>query len=167
MATGRSTQLTRQIGEHLVAAELGRMNLIATPFAGNIPQFDLLASTQDGRAFPVQGKAINGPSWQFNAASFLKINVEEEVQTVVGLREDLDRSIVCVMVLLKRAGEDAFYTLTLADLQALLLQHYKGGRRPKNPESTHCALWPKHLEQFKGWHALFKRAWGEASQVTT
>ena len=54
MATGRSTQLTRQIGEHLVAAELGRMNLIATPFAGNIPQFDLLASTQDGRAFPVQ-----------------------------------------------------------------------------------------------------------------
>lgn len=162
MATGRSTQLTRQIGEHLVAAELGRMGLIATPFAGNVPHFDLLASTQDGRAFPVQVKAINGPSWQFNAAALLRIKLEDGVQTVVGPREDLDRSIICVMVLLQGAGQDTFYTLTMADLQALLVQHYKGGRRPKNPESTHCALWPKHLEQFKGWDALFKRARGEA-----
>jgi hypothetical protein len=33
--TGREMQLTRQIGEHLLAAELGRRDYVATPFAGN------------------------------------------------------------------------------------------------------------------------------------
>ncbi len=162
MATGRSTQLTRQIGEHLVASELGRMDIIATPFAGNVPHFDLLASTHDGRAFPIQVKAINGPSWQFNAASFLKIQIEGDFQTVLGPREDLDRTIACVLVLLKQAGTDIVYTLLLAELQEILLKLYKGGTRPKNPQSTHCAIWPKHLVGFEGWHKLLQRARGEA-----
>jgi len=162
MATGRSTQLTRQIGEHLVASELGRMDIIATPFAGNVPQFDLLASTQSGRAFPVQVKAINGPSWQFNAVSFLDIEIKDDYQTVLGARGDIDQSIVCVLVLLRAAGADTFFTLKVSDLQALLLQHYRGGKRPKNPQSTHCALWPKHLVGFEGWAALLHRAHGEA-----
>jgi hypothetical protein len=162
MATGRSTQLTRQIGEHLVAAELGRMDIIATPFAGNVPQFDLLACTQDGRAFPVQVKAINGPSWQFNAASFLSIEIKDNYQTALGPRTDIDQSIICVLVLLRSAGTDMFYTLKISDLQSLLLQHYRGGQRPKNPQSTHCALWPKHLGGFEGWNTLLQRAHGEA-----
>ncbi len=162
MATGRSTQLTRQIGEHFVASELGRKDIIATPFAGNVPHFDLLASTQDGRAFPVQVKAINGPSWQFNAASFLEIKIEDDFQTVIGPREDLDRSIACVLVLLIEAGKDVVYTLLLSELQELLLKQYKGGRRPKNPKSTHCALWPKHLAGFEGWVKLLQRASSEA-----
>ena len=41
MATGHDNQLTRQIGEHLVAAELGRRGYVATPFAGNVPMYDL------------------------------------------------------------------------------------------------------------------------------
>lgn len=162
MATGRSTQLTRQIGEHLVAAELGRMGIIATPFSGNVPQFDLLASTQSGKAFPVQVKAINGPSWQFNAASYLDIAIKDGCQTVRGPRLDIDRTIICVLVLLRAAGTDTFYTLTVADLQDLLTQQYKGGVRPKNPESTHCALWPKHLVGHEGWAALLKRARDDA-----
>ncbi|MCZ8158377.1 MAG: hypothetical protein O9256_00540 [Rhizobiaceae bacterium] len=162
MATGRSTQLTRQIGEHLVASELGRRDIIATPFAGNVPHFDLLASTHDGRAFPVQVKAINGPSWQFNASSFLNIKIEDEFQTVLGPREDLDRTIICVLVLLRDPGTDVVYTLQLSELQSLLLKNYKGGRRPKNPQSTHCALWPKHLVGFEGWDKLLERAHGDA-----
>ena len=162
MATGRSIQLTRQIGEHLVASELGRREIIATPFAGNVPHFDLLASTQNGRAFPVQVKAINGASWQFNAAAFLKIKIEDDFQTVLGPREDLDRTIACVLVILHEAGKDVVYTMLLSDLQELLLKQYKGGRRPKNPESTHCALWPKHLVGFEGWDMLLRRARGEA-----
>ena len=162
MATGRSTQLTRQIGEHLVAAELGRKDIIATPFAGNVPHFDLLASTQDGRAFPVQVKAINGSSWQFNATSLLKIKIVGDFQTVLGPREDLDRTIACVLLLLKEAGKDVVYTLLLFQLQELLFKQYKGGKRPKNPQSTHCALWPKHLVGFEGWDMLLRRARGEA-----
>lgn len=137
------------------------MDIVATPFAGNVPQFDLLAATPSGRAFPVQVKAINGPSWQFNAASFLRIEIKDDVQSVLGPRDDLDSSIVCVLVLLRAAGKDVFYSLTVSDLQALLQQHYKGGRRPKNAQSTHCALWPKHLTAFEGWTALLQRAHGQ------
>jgi hypothetical protein len=154
MATGRSIQLTRQIGEHLVAAELGRRGLIATPFAGNVPQFDLLVATDEGRSMPIQVKAINGPSWQFNAMNFLKIDIKDGFQTVLGPRKDVYRDLVCVFVLLKEAGSDVFYTLTVRDLQKLLKSKYRGGRRPKNPDSTHCALWPQHLESFKGWKRL-------------
>jgi hypothetical protein len=162
MATGRDIQLTRQIGEHLVAAELGRMGIIATPFAGNVPQFDLLAASAQGKAFPVQVKAINGPSWQFNASAFLRIEAKEDFQTVLGPRTDLDQSIVCVLVLLSAIGKDSFYTLAIADLQSLLQQQYKGGHRPKNPKSTHCALWPKHLVGHEGWDALKRVARDEA-----
>jgi len=45
-------QLTRQIGEHLVAAELERMGYIAAPFAGNGPMYDLLAADGRGYAIP-------------------------------------------------------------------------------------------------------------------
>lgn len=163
MATGRDNQLTRQIGEHLVVAELGRMGLIATPFAGNVPQFDLLATTDRGRAFPVQVKAINGPSWQFNASAYLRIEIKNDFQTVLGTRTDLDASIVCVLVYLHAAGKDEFYTLPLAELQARLVAKYRGGHRPKNPQSTHCALWPKHVEDCRGWEALLKVARGGSS----
>jgi hypothetical protein len=71
VATGQSTQLTRQIGEHLVAAKLGRLGLFATPFAGNVPDFDLIVANGEGKSTLVQVKAINGPSWQFKADSFL------------------------------------------------------------------------------------------------
>ena len=154
MATGRSTQLTRQVGEHLVAAELGRMGLIATPFAGNVPHFDLLIANDSGHAVPVQVKAINGPSWQFNASAFLEIHIEDGVQTVVGANRKVNPKLACVFVLLREPGKDEFYTLTVADLQALLLKSYKGGRRPKNPESTHCAVWTKDIQHFAGWACL-------------
>lgn len=154
MATGRSTQLTRQIGEHLVAAELGRKGIIATPFAGNVPQFDLLVATEAGQAVPVQVKAINGPSWQFNAASFVRIDITDDFQTLLGPREDIQRDLVCVLVLLRAAGSDDFFTLRVSDLQHLIATNYKGGRRPKNPQSTHCAVWPKDVEAFRGWTAL-------------
>jgi hypothetical protein len=72
MATGRGMQLTRQIGEHLVAAELGRHGYIAAPFAGNVPLYDLLAADARGFSIPIQVKAINGGSWQFSADTYLK-----------------------------------------------------------------------------------------------
>lgn len=154
MATGRSTQLTRQVGEHLVAAELGRMGFVATPFAGNVPNFDLLVANEAGVAVPVQVKAINGPSWQFNARTFLDIRIEGGVQTVLGPRSTPNPHLVFVLVFLRSAGLDEFYTLTFKDLQDHFACSYKGGRRPKNAESMHCAVWPRDLQAFKGWDVL-------------
>ena len=38
-----SNQLTRQISENLVVAELGRREIVATTFSGNVPDIDVLA----------------------------------------------------------------------------------------------------------------------------
>jgi hypothetical protein len=86
MATGRDIQLTRQIGEYLAAAELGRRGWIATTFTGSLPGFDILAVNPDGRILEVQVKAIRSVSWQLNAGQFLRIDIEKGTQYVRGVR---------------------------------------------------------------------------------
>jgi hypothetical protein len=166
MATGRSTQLTRQIGEHLVAAELGRRGLIATPFAGNVPNFDLLVANEAGVAIPIQVKAIKGPSWQFNATSFLDIDIVDGAQRVAGKKKVLHPGLICVLVLLRSSGTDEFFILRFQDLQDHFAGSYKGGVRPRNPSSTHCAIWPKELQQYRSWEPLFQALANEAAALT-
>jgi hypothetical protein len=163
VATGQSTQLTRQIGEHLVAAKLGRMGLFATPFAGNFPDFDLIVADGKGKSTLVQVKAINGPSWQFKADSFLDIDVvgkEHNEQIIKGKRKLVNPKLVCVFVLLSKEEhikQDEFYIFKLEDLQTELVKTYKAGIRPKNPLSMHCAIWPKQLTKYKdNWHLIFE-----------
>jgi len=60
MATGRQIQLTKQAGEYLVCAELCRRGFLATAFAGNVPDFDVLAVDEVNVVRPIQVKAING-----------------------------------------------------------------------------------------------------------
>lgn len=108
MATGRGTQLTRQIGEHLVAAKLGRLGYVAAPFAGNVPLFDLLAADVRGYAIPIQVKTINGVSWQFSADTFLDIEVVDGVQNVKGKKQLINLGLICVFVLLSKDDKDIF-----------------------------------------------------------
>ncbi|MCK4990228.1 MAG: hypothetical protein KAS29_07065, partial [Bacteroidales bacterium] len=61
MATGKRNKLTGQIGEHLVAAMLGTMGYYASPYAGNVPGFDLTAVNADTlKSVPVQVKTSTG-----------------------------------------------------------------------------------------------------------
>ena len=145
MAAGRSTQLTRQIGEHLVVAELGRMGSIDIPFAGNVPSFDLLVANDAGGSIPVQVKTINDGSWQFRVTSFLDIEIKRDKQTVLGRKSTLNPGLGCVPVLLGGAGKGEFFTLTYKDLQAHFARHYKGRKRPHKIQSLHCAVQPKDL----------------------
>jgi hypothetical protein len=155
-------QLTRQIGEHLVAAELGRRGYVAEPFAGNVPMFDLLAADVRGYAIPVQVKAINsGGSWQFNADTFLEIELLENRQIIKGNVPLLNPQLLCIFVVINDNVRDEFYIFHLQDLQRHITQHYgdylklKGGQRPRKPESKHCALSPKDLESFReNWELL-------------
>jgi hypothetical protein len=73
MTTGLKTQLAKQVGEYLVAAELGRMGLIAATFAGNVPDYDIVAMDATGMAVPVQVKAVTGRSWQFDVRRFKSV----------------------------------------------------------------------------------------------
>jgi hypothetical protein len=151
------TQLTRQIGEHLVVAKLGRLGIIATPFAGNVPEYDIMASDLSGHSLPIQVKAINGPSWQFKATSFLDIEFKGKKQVVRGKIKLLNPNLICVFVYLKKEGNDDYYILKLKDLQQHFFEHYKGGIRPNNPESIHCAVRPKELAKHKGKWPLITR----------
>jgi hypothetical protein len=148
MATGHEMQLTGHIGEHLVAAELGKRGYLATPFSGNVPLFDILAADGQGFAIPIQVKTIRGPSWQFSIDSFLDVEMVGDEQRIRGKKPIPNPYLLCIFVALRGSG-DEFYILRLQDLQDHFFQNYKGGVRPSNPQSKHCAIWPSKLNQFR------------------
>ena len=158
MATGRNTQLTRQIGEHLVVAKLGRMGYIATPFAGNVPNFDLLIANNDGSSMPIQVKAINGPAWQFDIGTFLLIEMDGDNQVVKGKRKLVNPDLICIFVLLSPDENDQYFILQMKDLQNYFSKTYKSRHRPKNPTSMHCAIWPKDINKYKDNWGIIKEA---------
>lgn len=163
MATGRSTQITKQAGEYLVAAELCRKGFIATTFTGNVPHYDILASDSCGRHVTVQVKAIRGGSWQFDLRKFIDVTMDGDRQILGEPAPAPFPNLVFVFVVLGDYGQDRFFVLTWEDLRAAVLT---GAReflekhdyvRPKKPESFHTALWPQTIEQFKDNWELIER----------
>lgn len=160
MATGLDTQLAGQVGEHLVTAELGRRGIIATPFAGNVPDIDILAIA-NGNIAHIQVKAIRGTSWQFDVRKFLEVDLLKRRQRVVGRNSSLDRKILCIFVVLgNELGEDVFYIFRWGWLQDHFLKNYKGRREPKNINSFHCAIWTKDMEKHKEKWNIVKKQFG-------
>jgi hypothetical protein len=155
MATGRSIQITKQIGEYLVASELGRFGLVAATFAGSIPDYDIIATDSAFRSVPVQVKTINGTSWQFDIRRFVDVRLDGQKQ-VIGQPVPVADNIVCVMLALSREyGKDRFYVLSLKALQELLVAGHRsylekhGGVRPARFDSFHCAIKEQQLAAFK------------------
>jgi len=154
MATGQSNQLTRQIGEHLVTAELGRRGVIATPFAGNVPQIDILAH-KDGKSFPIQVKAINMDAWQFDIRVFLQVDLKGKRQIVKGPQPEFNKRLLCIYVKLNQYGSDEFYIFKQGALQQYFMKRYKSRIRTKNFESFHCAIRREDLKKFKeNWNRI-------------
>lgn len=141
------TQLTRQVGEHLVVSELGRHGIIATPFSGNMPYYDVVALAPTGESFYIQVKAINTGDWQMNANHFLQIeyNKDTEVQIKKGLRTLPISPLVFVLIKIIQSGQDEFYILSYADVQKIV---HDGYRRTKG-KSFHFALRRKMILNFK------------------
>lgn len=167
MANGRDLQLARQIGEHLVAAELGRKGYVATPFAGNVPLFDLLAADMAGRAFSVQVKTVRGLHWQIQAEKLLNIDIDSEgKQHVISRVELLNPDLICIFVMLKsdspdgQTKDDEFYILPICRLQDIVEAGYQArlkvcNPRPKNPTSTHHTVSRDELKGFRdNWRIL-------------
>src|SRR6266436_2023399 len=61
----------------------------------------------------------------------------------------LNPNLVCIYIVLHPNEQDEFYIFRLSDLQQHTLDVYKGRKRPKNPTSTHCAVFPRHLQPFR------------------
>ena len=86
MATGHANKLTGQIGEFLVCAELGRRGIIATPFSGNVPNFDLLVASLEGGSAAIQVKASRGNSWSTQANLWLQLRLVAHLRMLPAYR---------------------------------------------------------------------------------
>lgn len=163
MGHGKEVYRIRQTGEYLVAAELCRRGWVATPFAGNLPHYDILAADWSGRQVLVQVKTIHWESsWQWDASKFVEIRMEEERQVLGQPRNPPYPGLICVLVRLGESyGKDEFYILTWEDLRERIIADYRRylerhqGVRPRNPRSTHAMLTPKELTEYKdNWDLL-------------
>ena len=161
MATGRQVQLTKQVGEYLVAAELSRRGLLTATFAGNVPDYDIVATGGRGQTALVQVKAIAGPSWQFDIRTFVDVRCQAGAQTMGQPTTPPAGDLICVLVRLHTYGADRFYVLRWPELQRVLINGYRGylerhgGRRPKRADSFHTALRETHIEPFLDNWSLF------------
>jgi hypothetical protein len=168
MSTGLSNKLAKQIGEHLVCAELGRRNLIATPFSGNVPAFDILAADELCRTVPIQVKASRGDSWFSDARNWMDMsfNPETKAQTSLGPIKIANPNLiyVCVAIAPPESGRDRFFILTKSQLQDVCIKTYSswmdtiGWKRPRNPESYDCRYYLSGLQSFEdNWRLISER----------
>lgn len=156
MATGRSNQLTKQVGEYLVASELARRGLLVATFSGNVPDYDLIATDMQGHSCPIQVKTIREGAWQFSIDKFVDITLDGNKQ-IIGENKPLPiPHLVCVFVIAAvKYGEDQFFILEWSKVQEILIANHKrwldshGGVRPKKPESMHTAIARQDLLDFK------------------
>jgi hypothetical protein len=163
MATGRSNQITKQIGEYLVASALGRIDLVAATFSGNVPEYDIIATASEFRSIPVQVKASNSSSRQFDNRHFVAIRLDGKRQ-VLGRPVPLPDNLVCIFVALSpQYGGDQFYVISLKALQKMVITGYRkylkrfGGVRPKKFDSFHGAISENDLTPFKdAWISEFR-----------
>jgi hypothetical protein len=165
MATGRSNQLIKQIGEYLVACELARQGLLVATFSGNVPDFDLIATDSQGSSCPIQVKTIKGGAWQFAIDKFAYITFEGKKQ-IIGKKKTLPiPQLICVFVLAgEKYGMDQFFVLEWSKVQDIIINNYKrwldshGGVRPKKYDSLHCSIVQSDLEEYKDkWQIIKKR----------
>lgn len=165
MATGRSNQLIKQVGEYLVACELARRGLLVAAFSGNVPDFDLIATDFKGSSCPIQVKTIKGGAWQFSIDKFVDLTFDGRKQ-LIGDKKPLPiPQLVCVFVLVgEKYGEDQFFVLEWSKVQDILIAnhtswlHSHGGVRPKKFDSLHCSIVQTDLQGYKGnWSVIGSR----------
>lgn len=170
MATGRSNKLVGQAGEFLVAGELARRGYISTTFTGNVPHYDIVASSGDGRHLSVQVKTALSGSWHLIISSFCEITFNGSRQVMGPLKEAPVLDLVTVFVVLAGQGQDRFYVLGWEQLRDTVVQDYMGWMaardwtRPKNAQSLHCALLERQIPTYAdAWGTIGKRLGGPAA----
>lgn len=164
MSTGRSNQLTKQVGEYLVACELARRGFLVATFSGNVPDFDLIATDFKGSSCPIQVKTIRGGTWQFSIDKFVDISFDGRKQ-IIGDKKPLPiPQLVCVFVIAgDKYGEDQFFVVEWLRVQDILIENHRrwldshSGIRPKKPDSMHCSIVQTDLRDYKdNWSIIGK-----------
>lgn len=125
----------RQVGEHLVCAEVGRRGLTATPFSGNVPTFDVLATDDQCRTVPIQVKASSGSNWRSDARQWMDLVLNDnDVQENRGTLKIENPNLIYVCVSVASAdvpgSKDRFFVLTHYDLQQACIARYTAYMKP-------------------------------------
>lgn len=148
-------QLSGQIGESLVVAELGRRGVTASMLSGNVPDIDILAWC-NGKTKALQVKACKAGSVSLNVRNYLDISLDEYRQTVRGIRSDINEELIYVFVWhSEEYGADEFYILSQVNLAEIVKKHYTeflerhGGIRPKNFQTTHNSVTKDELRDYR------------------
>ena len=143
MSKGRSNKLAGQVAEHLVCAELGRRGYMATPFAGNVPIFDLLIADDDLRTVPIQVKCTRTGFWHCDAADYMQIDMDGDRQVERGITVPKHPNLVWAFVHLGDGDRhDRFYVMTSTQLHQVVRARYSdwmnghGWIRPRSPDCT-------------------------------
>ena len=168
MSTGLSNKLAKQIGEHLVCAELGRRQLIATPFSGNVPAFDILAADDLCRTVPIQVKASRSDSWFSDARKWMQMSFDPKTKAQKNLGPiqipNPHPIYVCVAIAPPDGSKDRFFILTKVQLQEVCIRGYSAWmnkhewKRPKKPESYDCRYYISGLQPSEdNWHLISDR----------
>jgi hypothetical protein len=154
--SGLRNQLTKQVGEYLVASELARRGLLVATFSGNVPDPDLIATDGRGFSLPLQVKTATAGSWHFKITRFVGITFEGEHQIIGDKKPLIIQNLVYVFVIAAtQYGSDEFFILDEASLQGKLIDNYGGylkkygSRRPKQPSSLHASMTRSGIKQYK------------------
>jgi len=161
---------TQQAGEYLVAAELARAGAICATFAANVRHFDVMASGPAGYV-PVQVKTKRSGSWQLDIRDFAEVTIAGGMQVIGALKREPIPGLIYVFVDLKSYGADEFFVIGWAALRDRVVRDHRawlathGGRRPRNPDSTHTALKSEQLGEWRGRWDLITDVLGHAAQL--
>lgn len=139
-------QQVGRAGEHFVAAELHRRGAYAVTFSGNMPEIDILASDMArARMIAIQVKTKTRGSWH--------------TTTTRGQPREEDRAETEFWVFVDLGSEQSgppeyFITPKWWIENSIHVRHQEylarhGGRRARNPESTHHAIPVKVVERWR------------------
>jgi hypothetical protein len=149
---GARNQQVARAGEHFVVAELNKRGAFAVTFAGNMPKIDLIACNQDqSRTIHIQVKTKRGGhTWHSSIVGSKPMNPPaDETNFWVFVDLGVLKASPQYWVVPDWWIRDNIYKAH----QSYLGSH--GGKRARNPDSTHHAIDESRLEEWKGrWDIL-------------
>ena len=139
-----------------MCAKLAKLGVLATPFAGNIPEFDIVAIDAEGRAVQIQVKAASKDGWFYEYDKYVRTIETLEGQHTVEAADPLSGpDIIFVCVLLDLNGQtDRFFVLKHADLQRQIVAGLTAWMA-KGHNSV-GSQWRYHLDDIKD----YEEQWG-------
>ena len=158
VSRGRNNKLVGQAGEYLVCAQLAKRGYMATPFAGNVPVFDVLIADQNSKSLAIQVKTSSGNSWPTDSRNWMNLEFDSDSvqQRFLGPATLPDPNLILVCVSIDPVGSrDRFFILTAGNLQELIVRNHsawmadRDWRRPRNPQSYDHRYEVTHLAPFE------------------